>query len=253
MKEIVKKLFGINLICFKHLVTGHPFRFLNSAQNAFEAVEKQKFIQPIDLIPAQDIGTILGTKQVEVKVILMKYEDGSLQSYESLVVAAIAKAEKVKTILEIGTFMGSTTLLFAKNCPQADIHTVDLPLTYETELNQKSIKDDFHLIKKRDVGRDFRNYEKKVKIKQHFQDTVDWDFRGIGEPDLFFIDGSHTYEHCKNDSEKCFALNKGKGVFIWHDVNQEHPGVVKLINEWRDQGRDITRIQGTSLGYWKNS
>jgi hypothetical protein len=71
-------------------------------------------------------------------------------------------------------------------------------------------------------------------------------------PTFFFIDGSHTYEYCKNDSEKCFERCKGKGVFFWHDVNNLHPGVTRFANVWHKMGRDIRRVKDTDLGYWKS-
>jgi hypothetical protein len=80
-----------------------------------------------------------------------------------------------------------------------------------------------------------------------------WDSREAGSPTFFFIDGSHTYEYCKNDSEKCFALCDGKGVFLWHDCDEAHPGVVRFVMEWRQMGRDIRRISGTPIAYWKSA
>ena len=91
------------------------------------------------------------------------------------------------------------------------------------------------------------------RIKQHFADTARWDFHEAGQPTFFFIDGTHTYEYCKNDSEKCFELCGGRGVFLWHDCNETHPGVVRFISEWRRQGKDIKRIAGTSIAYWKST
>jgi hypothetical protein len=86
---------------------------------------------------------------------------------------------------------------------------------------------------------------------QHFGDTAEMDFSRFGRPAFFFIDGSHTYEYCKNDSEKCLAICPGGGTFLWHDCDMTHPGVVRFIAEWRNLGRNIVRIQGTVLAYWK--
>jgi hypothetical protein len=113
-------------------------------------------------------------------------------------------------------------------------------------------KDDFHLIERRIVGREFKGLPIEAKIKQHFGDTAVMDFSKLGNAAFFFIDGSHTYEYCKNDSEKCFALCLGKGVFLWHDCDHSHSGVIRFISEWRAAGRDIVRIEETSLAYWKN-
>jgi hypothetical protein len=184
----------------------------------------------------------------------MKYEEGMLPSRDALVLLASLVAEAPKEVLEIGTFMGHTTRLMAENCPESIIHTVDLPLDFTPEIiaSDEIPKDDFHLIARRVVGREFVGKPCLMRIKQHFGDTALWDFKQAGNPNFFFIDGSHTYEYCKNDSEKCFELCAGKGVFFWHDVNDLHPGVVEFVNEWRGLGRDIRRVIDTDLGYWKS-
>jgi hypothetical protein len=176
-----------------------------------------------------------------------------LQSEEVLVLLALAVAEHPAEVLEIGTYMGHITSLMAENLPNAMIHTVDLPENFVSEQNPnvRIPLSDFHLIKQRKVGRDFHGLECKKRIRQHFSDTADWDFRQAGNPAFFFIDGSHTYDYCKNDSEKCLTISARPAVFLWHDCNDDHPGVVKFILEWRSLGRDIRRVLGTNLAYWK--
>jgi hypothetical protein len=157
--------------------------------------------------------------------------------------------------LEIGTFMGHTTRQIAENLSTATVHTVDLPEDFSAEHDpEQSIpKDDFHLIARRIVGREFKAHPCGDRIKQHFADTAKWDFREAGQPTFFFIDGSHTYEYCKSDSERCFELSQGRGVFLWHDCDDAHPGVIRFISEWRQLGRDVRRISGTPIAYWKNA
>ncbi len=158
-------------------------------------------------------------------------------------------------VLEIGTYMGHTTRQMAENLGTAIIHTVDLPQNFSVERDpeQNFPKEDVDLIARRVVGRDFNGHPCASRIKQHFADTARWDFHEAGQPTFFFIDGTHTYEYCKNDSEKCFELCGGRGVFLWHDCNETHPGVVRFISEWRRQGKDIKRIAGTSIAYWKST
>ena len=77
---------------------------------------------------------------------------------------------------------------------------------------------------------------------------------GLGEAEhatFFFIDGSHTYDYAKHDSEECYRLCAGHGVFLWHDCDPMHPGVERLIAEWRSLGRDVRRVAATTLAYWK--
>jgi hypothetical protein len=253
MYKIAKYIFGLNIISLKNLLTGHPFRFLNSTVAAYDAVLKTKPKEGLELIPVITLDEILGDRKPRVTLPVQKYEDGMLPSREAMVLAAILVAESPTEVVEIGTYMGQTTRLLAENCPEAKIHTIDLPLEYAPGGSDKSPipKDDFHLIGRRQVGREFIGSSCANRITQHLADTALWNFDSVGKPTFFFIDGSHTYEYCKNDSEKCLALIAASGVFLWHDVDDYHPEVVKFINEWRSLGRDIRRIDGTSIGYWK--
>src|ERR1035437_494542 len=39
--------------------------------------------------------------------------------------------------------------------------------------------------------------------------------------------------------------------FLWHDCDDRHPGIVRFLLEWRELGRDVCRIHGTSLAFWR--
>jgi len=204
-------------------------------------------------IPEISLDEILGDRRPVIRLSVMRFEGGMLSSPQAMALLSILVAEAPAEVLEIGTFMGRTTLQMAENLQESTIHTIDLPPGYsvETEIEQNLPKDDFHLIGSRTVGREFEGKPCADRIKQHFGDTATWDFHGAGNPAFFFIDGSHTYEYCKNDSEKCFELCRGRGTFLWHDCDDEHPGVLRFILEWRKLGRDIKRITGTPIAYWK--
>ena len=228
--------------------------FPRSCRSALSAA---RFPDPaIDVgLPSVSLEEILGDRKPEVILRVKGHEDGVLPSNQSLVLAAILAAEQPSAVLEVGTYVGATTRLMAENAPQAVIHTVDLPLDFSLA-KSPSVgipKDDFQLISGRVVGRDFAGRECAERIVQHFGDTASWDFDEARPANFFFIDGSHTYEYCKNDSERCLALCAGKGVFLWHDCDDKHPGVARFLREWRCLGRDVRRIAGTPIAYWKNS
>jgi hypothetical protein len=206
-------------------------------------------------IPQRTLSWLLGDRKSRIELTVQRYEDGMLPTYDAVVLLSALVAEQPASVLEIGTYMGHTTRKMAENLPDAVIHTVDLPegIRSESELPRLlPLGDDTQLIRRREVGREFRGWDGARRIVQHFGDTAVWDFREAGRPDFFFIDGAHTYEYCLNDSEKCFALCGGAGVFVWHDCDEIHPGVVRFVAHWREMGRDLVRIAGTSLVYWKS-
>jgi hypothetical protein len=251
MKRIARVLLGFNGIALIHLLHLKPRRFLHACSRAFAAARR---VTPTE-IPEISLGEILGDRKPIIRFSVMRYEDGMLPSEQAMALLAILVAEAPKVVLEIGTFMGHTTRQMAENLETATIHTVDLPLSFSvTHDPEKELpKDDFHLINRRVVGREFKNHSCADRIIQHYGDTASWDFREAGHPTFYFIDGSHTYEYCKNDSEKSFALAVEDSVFLWHDCDESHPGIVRFLSECRRQGMDIKRISGTPIAYWKRA
>jgi hypothetical protein len=254
MKSLIKVLLGFNAVSLVHLVRMQPARFVGACCRAFSS-SRNAPVDALIRIPEIGLQEILADRNPVIRISLARYEDGMLPSDEAIALLAILVAEAPLELLEIGTFMGYTTRQIAENLETAIIHTVDLPEDFfpEDDPEQNLPKDDFHLIARRKVGREFKGRPCATRIKQHFGDTARWDFRKAGHPAFFFIDGSHTYEYCKNDSEKCLELSGGRGVFLWHDCDDTHPGVLRFISEWRKQGRNIRRISNTTLAYWKSN
>ena len=261
MRKIIKGLLSLNLAV---IIRGMRFGFNEFrlaclgnylASAPFEGRDRVATKKELGAIPQVDLRAILADSEPTLKLTLSYHEDGMLPLDQAVVLASILVSVNPKEVLEIGTFMGHTTKLMAENQVNSVIHTVDLPTTFiEGQDQDKGMpKDDFHLIKRRVVGREFRGQPCEKRIVQHFVDSAEWDFREAGRPTFFFIDGSHTYEYCRHDSEKCFELCDGKGVFLWHDCDEMHPGVIKFLTEWRAMGRNIVRIPGTTLAYWKSS
>lgn len=252
MTRIAKVLLGFNAISLLHLFRLQPVRFLRACSMGSAASKRAPSCE-FSKIPEISLDEILGDRKPVIQLAVQKYDDGMLPSHQAMALLSVLVAESPKVVLEIGTFMGHTTRQMAENLESATIHTVDLPQDFSAEHDpgQELPKDDFHLIKRRIVGREYRDRPCAARIVQHFADTAHWDF-AVEKPDFFFIDGSHTYEYCKNDTEKCLALSGRRGVFLWHDCDDTHPGVVRYIAECRKQGMDIRRISGTPIAYWKS-
>jgi predicted O-methyltransferase YrrM len=86
----------------------------------------------------------------------------------AIALLAIAVAEQPASALEIGTFCGDTTKLLSQNLRDSCIHTIDLPLDYsqETDPSKNILKDDFHLIRGRTVGREYKDQAGSERIIQ---------------------------------------------------------------------------------------
>jgi hypothetical protein len=251
MEKLVKTILGFNAASLIRGVRVGPSRFLLACQRSCTAARPLE-TRPLASIPEVETTDILAGRRPLIRLRVMEYEDGMLPLEQATALMAILAAEQPKEVLEIGTYMGHSTRLMAENLEHSTIHTVDLPPDFTGE-NTPGMppKDDYHLIQRRVVGREYKGTPCESRIVQHFADTAKWNFAEAGHPTFFFIDGSHSYEYCRNDSERCLALAGGKGVFLWHDCDEWHPGVVKLLCEWRRAGRNIQRIRGTFLAYCK--
>ena len=251
--RLLRAVLGFNAASLGRLFDSGPRRFFRACARSYMAVRDTP-TDAMNLIPEVKLEEILGERQPVIRVAMKCYENGMLPKEEIVALLSILVAEAPKEALEIGTFMGHTTRQMAENMPEGTLHTVDLPEDFSpgSDPERRLPKDDLHLIERRVVGREFKDQPCASRIRQHFGDTAKWDFAEAGRPTFFFIDGAHTYEYCKSDSEKCHAVCNGRGVFLWHDCDDGHPGVVEFVNDWRSQGRDIQLIAGTSIAYWKS-
>jgi len=178
-----------------------------------------------------------------------RFVDGALPWFDLVAILAIARDRMPRAVLEIGTYFGYSTRALALHLPQSTVHTVDLPLSFEHQNDDSPIpKDDFHLIRDRRVGEGFRSDPSIRNIVQHFADTATWDFQAAKDATFFFIDGSHTYEYARNDTEKCLALCKDRrATILWHDYNDGHAGVVRYLSELIEVGFPVKHISYTNL------
>jgi hypothetical protein len=133
--------------------------------------------------------------------------------------------------------------------PSATIHTVDLPESYDPGADPDSTtKDDFHLISSRRVGSIYRADPSVTNVVQHFGDTAAWDFGAAEGATFYIIDGSHTYEFARNDTEKALAAASGRAAtLLWHDCDRWHAGVARWIAEMAGTGHVVRRIAETNL------
>jgi hypothetical protein len=258
MKNLFRFLLGLNAAS---LVRGLRFGAGETRKSVYASLaavypfqdrEEKETLENLAAIPVKPVTELLGGHSPEIHLLVQPHEDGMANLADATVLLAILAATKPREILEIGTFMGHTTRRMAANAEGAIIHTIDLPEDFSAgEEKNLPPKDDFHLITRRIVGREFRGLACEKQIIQHFGDSATFDFSAFGHPTFFLIDGSHTYEYCKLDSEKCLALCPKGGTFLWHDCDRWHPGVLKFIHEWRALGRDLVRVENSNFAYWK--
>jgi predicted O-methyltransferase YrrM len=140
---------------------------------------------------------------------------------ELALMAMVCRAVRPAIIFEIGTFRGRTALNFALNSPEnCRVFTLDLP--EESNVKEMAVasanRADATLIGARKVGLDYEGRDVSSKIVQLYGDSRSFDFSPyVGQADLVFVDGGHTYDVVVNDTRRAIEMCRPGGVVMWHD------------------------------------
>jgi len=160
---------------------------------------------------------------------------GNIHPWEAQVMAELVHFFKPKTLFEIGTFNGFSTLHLAQNSPEdAVIYTLDLPQDKKEILLKhdpfKAYRDVYTM--KMNSRRLFHDREEAKKITELFDDTLHFNFFPYyGKMDFVFIDTSHSYQYVKSDTVNAFKMLRPGGMILWHDFDFIHPSVYLLVKE----------------------
>ena len=180
--------------------------------------------------------------------------DGSVSPLELMVIAKMVRFFNPRTLFEIGTLDGRTTLNLAANCsPNARVYTLDLPKEELKRTKLTLAPGDRGFIEKDRSGSRFQGTDVHPRITQLFGDSATFDFSPFyNSVDFVFIDGSHSYPYVLNDSKVVLRLlRNGKGVILWHDY-AGWEGVTRALNELFSQTKEfqgLRRIEHSSLVY----
>ena len=124
---------------------------------------------------------------------------GDVTTYELYVLNSLVKAFVPKTVFEIGTLHGRTTVNLLDNAEQLDtLYTLDIL----EELPDNK----------------FLTHPKAGKVKRIVADSRNLETQPYhARMDFIFIDADHTYDAVINDSGKALDMLTPKGVLVWHD------------------------------------
>ena len=171
----------------------------------------------------------------------------SVSPMECAALAALAHLIGAKRVFEFGTYKGVSTTQLALNVGEDGIvFTLDLPEDHpayslpipKPEERQIAAEGGKGILIPQDMlGR--------VTFLRSDSATFD-ESPYFGTIDLVFVDGAHSYEYVKNDTEKGWNMLRSGGVLAWHDCTPSHRDVVKYIKEC---GFGATLVKGTALAF----
>ena len=184
------------------------------------------------------IGGLTISMQHEVR-------DRALLHAEAYVLSLTTAFIQPKRIFEIGTATGQSTLLMARQAPEAAIETLDLG-SVEPALGVQ--QDEHPWAELESIGAAFVGTEHAAHITQHLGDSATFDYEPFaGAVDLVFVDGAHTYEYVRSDSRNALRMLAPAGVIVWDHCNYQNPGVSKALHELHEAGTEVYRVHGTRL------
>jgi predicted O-methyltransferase YrrM len=154
----------------------------------------------------------------------------SINLHEAACIGALLKLVRARRVFEFGTYRGfSTTQIVLNMPPDGRVFTLDLPLTNLTTKFELDTPGEFEVVQDTRKGELIPN-ELRERITFMAQDSALFDPKPYeGTMDLVFVDGAHTAEYVKNDSEKGWQMLRPGGVICWHDCRFNSPGVIKYL------------------------
>ena len=166
---------------------------------------------------------------------------------ECAALAALSRLVEAKRVFEFGTYKGVSTTQLALNVATGGmVFTLDLPEDHpayslpipKPEEQQIAAEGGKGILIPRDLldRVTFLTSDSATFDETPYLDTMD----------LVFVDGAHSYEYVKNDTEKGWRMLRSGGILAWHDCVPSHRDVVKYIKEC---GFKSKLVKGTALAF----
>lgn len=171
----------------------------------------------------------------------------SVSPMECAALAALSHLVGAKRIFEFGTYKGVSTTQLALNVSAGGmVFTLDLPEDHpayslpipKPEERQIAAEGGKGILIPRDLldRITFLRSDSAIFDEAPYLDSID----------LVFVDGAHSYEYVKNDTERGWKMLRSGGVLAWHDCNAQHRDVVRYIKEC---GFGAKLVVGTALAF----
>ena len=164
-----------------------------------------------------------------------------------LALAAIAACRQPRRVVEFGTFLGHSALIFAMNAPNAQILTLDLPDDVD-DISNLNETDQSHVRSSRAlVGQCYRGTPYARRIEEMKCDSRQLQLKSVMQSaDLAFIDGGHDLSCITADTKNALAVATPGTVILWDDYFWLYPDVVEYL-EHLGQRLDLVRISDTNI------
>lgn len=173
-----------------------------------------------------------------------KWEDPSYLA-DLVHLGLLCTAIRPRTVFEIGTSTGYSSLFLAANSPpEVQIWTLDLLAGDSMTTTPLTARD-------RDIANwchkeepCFTRHPLGRKIQRLYGDSANFDFAPYRHSvDLFFIDGAHTYEYVRSDTLNALRCCHPGSVIAWHDFGRS--GLSRGVTKWLERLNQVAKVYTT--------
>jgi len=253
LSTVVDAMRGFNLATLQILLRRRECTasYVSSCVQQCDALLRKGLVEgdPLQGLRAQGFSSAPATFLLPADL----HDGGGTRLEELVYLAAATRVLQPRKIFEIGTFKGRTTTVFALNAPAAEIVTLDLPADFDPD-PASYIRSDAELVLARNPVEFIERYGVAPRCRQVLCDSRSFD----PEPhrntvDLAFVDGAHTYEYVRNDTEKIARMMRPGGLVFWHDYGGRgrFRGITTYLHELAARF-PVYRVAGTTLA-WASS
>jgi SAM-dependent methyltransferase len=254
----IKFIFSTILIIYSitlGLITKRGRQIISLILNHYNL--KFLYFTPCPNLPTIAVNSVIGNE--EIVILELKSKDGNVTLNELAIINSIVKRAHPKSIFEIGTFDGRTTLNMAYNSPNdCKVFTLDLSPSNADKMLFNPTNYDKTLINNSVCGERIlkSNYAFKTKIIQLYGDSANFDFQDYyNNIDIVFVDGAHSYDYALKDSYTALKLLRNNaGIIIWHDYKNGSE-VVRAIGTviYKMPNIKIFHIEGTTFAFFEKN
>jgi predicted O-methyltransferase YrrM len=176
--------------------------------------------------------------------------EGYIDDPNRAVLAALCRTLGARTFFEVGTNRGRTAWTVARNNPEIEVYTLDLPsresladVTLDLNASDRAF-----FAREWDRGIAFADTPEADRVHSLFGDSATFDYSPYeGKMDVVFVDGAHTYSYVRNDTEAAERMLTGGGTIVWDDY-PSIPGVYRYLTELSASSpRTFYHVLGTRL------
>ncbi len=134
---------------------------------------------------------------------------------EAAMLALLAEFSKAQTVVELGTSLGTTTMLMALHNPRAKIYTIEGSPAIAHKA--KALFDKTGL----------KNIE---AVEGSFEEKLPQVLRQTGAVDLFLFDGNHRYEATMRYFAEAREYSREQSIFVFDDIRWSE----EMLQAWKE-------------------